>query len=207
MAMWKKVTYPIVAVVVLAGYITLAAFVLNTFFKPSQASSEGVSYGAYRIVSADGVQDTAVDNDETAFNNIDGGLLHSGDNALSDLKLVTLYDVRLIDGETGGGEIEIEISDELMEDKTLAVVFRTEELAIELVEARKEVRTDAAGEQYNVVVFDVQNIGYYGIVSQRKVARFDWMLAVFCIATVCGLFVFLFGVLKGKTEKYREIKE
>lgn len=207
MATWKKIVYPIAAVVLLAGYIALAAFVLNTFFKPSEASGDGVNFGGYHIKSVDGLTDPKIDNDETAFTNIDGRLLHNDDAALRERKLVTLYEVSLLEGQNAAAEVEIEIPEELYKDPTLAVVYRNEALDLELVDARKELRTKEGGEQYRVIVFEVREAGFYGIVSQRKVARYDWLLAVFCIATVCGLFVILFIALDAGTKRHRAKKD
>ena len=112
-----------------------------------------------------------------------------------------------MEGRNAAGEAEIELPEELYKDPTLAVVYRNEALDLELVAARKELKTKENGEQYRVIVFEPRDTGFYGIVSQRKVARYDWLLAVFCIATVCGLFAVLFIALDAKTEKHRAKKD
>lgn len=198
MPKWKKIVLPIIILALLAGYVAGVSFAVNQIFTPD--SVEPLEFGDYNVENANNEIDAEDEKDNTLYNNINARLLYSEQDDLNELKLITLYKLTIKEEATPINEsqtIMLEISEKLANDISLRIIKIESDKSLRFIEASIEKRTEENNESY-VLIFDVEEEGYYGLVSKRGEAALDWVIVLASIIAIILLFVILFIILKPK---------
>jgi hypothetical protein len=202
MSKQKKILFTIIALVLTAGYIAGMSYIVEQIRNPPIA--EPFSFGDYYVINANGETDPE-DEKSTLYNNINALLRYSADTELNDLKLINLYKMYFDENVTNPSTNEtivLEITDNIAEDESLKLIHMYSNKTIEFVnitvEERTIVNSDGYDEEYFVVVFNINEEGYYGLVSQTGEATYDFVLFILSLLGVTVLFLLLFVLNKSR---------
>jgi hypothetical protein len=98
--------------------------------------------------------------------------------------------------------IVLEIPDNIAQDESLKLIHIYSNKTIEFVNITVEerIRQNSNGddEKYSVVVFDIDEGGYYGLVSQTGEATYALVIFILSIVGVTVLFLLLFVRFKSR---------
>ena len=198
MSKQKKILFIIIALVLTPVYIAGMSYIVEQMRNTPIA--EPLSFGDYYVDNANGEIDEE-DEKSTLYNNINALLLYSTDTELNDLKLINLYKMYFDENVTNPSTsetIEFEIADNIAKDDSLKLIHVDSERSIEFVNISVEIRTNGDDEEYSVVVFDIDEEGHYGLVSQTGEATYALVISILSLFGVTGLFLLLFVVIKSR---------
>ncbi len=202
MSRQKKILFTIIALVITAGYIAGMSYIIELMRAPSIA--EPFSFGDYYVINANSEIDPE-DEKSTLFNNINALLRYSTETELNELKLINLYKMYFDENITNPSTNEtivLEVDNSIATDESLKLVHIYSNKTIELVnitiEERTRLNSDGYNEEYFVVVFDINEEGYYGLVSQTGEATYTLYVLILSIVGVLVLFLLLYGRIKSR---------
>ena len=198
----KKIVLTILALVLTAGYIAGMSYIVEQMRNPS--IPEPLSFGDYYVIDANGEIDPE-DEESTLYNSINTLLQHSDDPELNELKLINLYKMSYNENVTNPNSsaiIVLEVDNNIATDESLKLLHIYSNKSIEFVnitvEERTRVNSNGDDEEYSVVVFDIDEEGYYGLVSQTGEATYVLYIFILSIVAVTVQFLLLFVLFKSR---------
>jgi len=203
MLRWKKIALSIIILVFVSAYIAGASFAIKLIFKPITISV--LEFGGYNVVEANTEIDLDDENKNTLYNNINRTLISSEENELNSLKLIALYKIYNKEDTSAINESEtitLEISQSIAKDATIKIIKINSDKVIEFIDfdVEKRIKDNANGndEEYFVLLFDIEEQGHYGLVSERGEASLASTIVWLSIIVNIILFLILFIFVKAK---------
>jgi hypothetical protein len=207
----KKILITIITLVITAGYVAGMSIIVEKMRTPP--ITEPLSFGDYFVSDANGEIDED-DEKSTLYNNINALLRFSNDTELSDLKLINLYKMYFNENITNPNATEtitLEIAKNIATDESLKLIQIDSDKSIEFVDISVEQRTrqnsNGEDEDYYVAIFDIEEEGYYGLVSQTGEATYSLVIFILSMVGVVVLFLLLFVLFKPKPRKITQSKD
>jgi hypothetical protein len=207
----KKILITIITLVITAGYVAGMSIIVEKMRTPP--ITEPLSFGDYFVSDANGEIDED-DEKSTLYNNINALLRFSNDTELSDLKLINLYKMYFNENITNPNATEtitLEIAKNIATDESLKLIQIDSDKSIEFLDINVEQRTrqnsNGEDEEYYVVIFDIEEEGYYGLVSQTGEATYSLVIFILSMVGVVVLFLLLFVLFKPKPRKITQSKD
>jgi len=202
MSKQKKILFIFITIILTGIYVGVMSYIVEQMRTP--IITDPLAFGDYIVTDANGEIDP-VDENNTLYNNINAELLYNSNAELNNLKLIHLYGIfsdETINNPSLSATIVLETTRVIANDESLKIIYVDDNKSISFVdkdiEKRSRENSNGDSEEYYVVVFDVENEGHYGLVSQTGEATFAFEVFILSIVGAIVLFFVLFILIKSK---------